>query len=181
MSNRCHRWVIDRTQNFWPSISHRLPIIADNQWLISWLPNDYSSITHWCHSSSIWQRLGFFAPLWSENGYRFCTNINHKGLQRTANEYAEEHRIYKDLISKSNNVDMLNSANRILQCWSYSRSTISIAVFCMQNLICLHYYFCWGVGERNTKIVVFFFLTYITIDTAPKNISPRFAKLNEIE
>ena len=24
-------------------------------------------------------------------------NINHKGLQRTANEYAEERRIYKDL------------------------------------------------------------------------------------
>ena len=32
------------------------------------------------------------------------TNINHKGLQRTANEYAEERRIYKDLISKNNNV-----------------------------------------------------------------------------
>ena len=28
------------------------------------------------------------------------TNINHKGLQRTANEYAEKRRIYKDLISK---------------------------------------------------------------------------------
>ena len=27
--------------------------------------------------------------------------INHKGLQRTANEYAEERRIYKDLISKN--------------------------------------------------------------------------------
>ena len=27
------------------------------------------------------------------------TNINLKGLQRTANEYAEERRIYKDLIS----------------------------------------------------------------------------------
>ena len=35
----------------------------------------------------------------------------------------------------------------------------------------------YGVGERNTKI----FLTYITIDTAPKKISPRFAKLNEIK
>ena len=34
------------------------------------------------------------------------TNINHKGLQRTANEYAEERRIYKDLISKNNNVDI---------------------------------------------------------------------------
>ena len=44
------------------------------------------------------------------------TNINHKGLQRTANEYAEERRIYKDLISKNNNVDILNSASRILQC-----------------------------------------------------------------
>ena len=45
-----------------------------------------------------------------------CTNINHKGLQRTANEYAEERRIYKDLISKNNNVNILNSASRILQC-----------------------------------------------------------------
>ena len=43
-------------------------------------------------------------------------NVNHKGLQRTANEYAEERRIYKDLISKNNNVDILNSASRILQC-----------------------------------------------------------------
>ena len=32
--------------------------------------------------------------------------INHKGLKRTANEYAEERRIYKDLISKNNNVDI---------------------------------------------------------------------------
>ena len=38
------------------------------------------------------------------------------GLQRTANEYAEERRIYKDLISKNNNEDILNSASRILQC-----------------------------------------------------------------
>ena len=30
------------------------------------------------------------------------TNINHKGLQRTAIEYAAESRIYKDLISKNN-------------------------------------------------------------------------------
>ena len=30
------------------------------------------------------------------------TNINRKGLQRTANEHAEERRIYKDLISKNN-------------------------------------------------------------------------------
>ena len=34
------------------------------------------------------------------------TNINHKGLQKTANEYAEERRIYKDLISKNNNADI---------------------------------------------------------------------------
>ena len=46
------------------------------------------------------------------------TDINHKGMQRTANKYAEERRIYKDLISKNNNVDILNSASRILQCWS---------------------------------------------------------------
>ena len=39
----------------------------------------------------------------------------------------------------------------------------------------------YGVDEHNTKIVAFFFLTYITIDTVPKKISPRFAKLNEIE
>ena len=35
--------------------------------------------------------------------------MNHKGLQRTANEYAEERRIYKDLISKNNNADMVSS------------------------------------------------------------------------
>ena len=64
---------------------------------------------------------------------KLCTNINHKGLQRTANEYAEERRIYKNLISKNNNVDILNSASRILQCWSY----FSIAVFCLQDLLCL--------------------------------------------
>ena len=40
------------------------------------------------------------------------TNINHKGLQSSANEYAEERRIYKDMISKNNNVDILNSAHR---------------------------------------------------------------------
>ena len=34
--------------------------------------------------------------------------MNHKGLQRTTNEYAEERRIYKDLISKNNNVDMVS-------------------------------------------------------------------------
>ena len=39
-----------------------------------------------------------------KNGFGKCslfTNINHKGLQRTADEYAEERRIYKGLISKN--------------------------------------------------------------------------------
>ena len=31
------------------------------------------------------------------------TNINYEGLQRTANEYAAERKIYKDLISENNN------------------------------------------------------------------------------
>ena len=41
------------------------------------------------------------------------TNINHKGLQRTVDEYAEEQErgIYKDLISKNNNVDLQRTAN----------------------------------------------------------------------
>ena len=30
------------------------------------------------------------------------TNTIHKGLQRTANEYTKERRIYKDLNSKNN-------------------------------------------------------------------------------
>ena len=43
-------------------------------------------------------------PMTLKNGFGKCslfTNINRKGLQRTANEYAEERRIYKDLISKN--------------------------------------------------------------------------------
>ena len=66
------------------------------------------------------------------------TNINHKGLQRTANEYAEERRIYKDLISKNNNVDMLNSASRILQCWSYYVVS-SESIFCTNDVMCVSY------------------------------------------
>ena len=66
------------------------------------------------------QHIGSIIDLRPKNSE--STNINHKGLQRTANEYAKERRIYKDLISKNNNVD-------ILQC-------------CLQNLICLHNYFC---------------------------------------
>ena len=51
----CHRWVIDRPQNFGP----RLPmdyswIIANNQWLFKWLLIDsYKLIPNWCHWSSI--------------------------------------------------------------------------------------------------------------------------------
>ena len=40
-------------------------------------------------------------------GILLDTSINHKGLQWTANEYAGERRICKDLISKNNNVDIL--------------------------------------------------------------------------
>ena len=39
--------------------------------------------------------------VWWWAHFRKHTNINHNGLQRTANEYAEERRIYKDLISKN--------------------------------------------------------------------------------
>ena len=42
------------------------------------------------------------------------TSINHKGLHRTANEYAEERGIYKDLISKNKNVDILNTTMLIV-------------------------------------------------------------------
>ena len=42
----------------------------------------------------------------SSDSHSLSTNVNHKGLQRTANEYAEERRIYKDLISKNDNVDI---------------------------------------------------------------------------
>ena len=42
--------------------------------------------------------LAYMIPvIWMEP---VSTNINQKGLQRTTNEYAEERRIYKDLISK---------------------------------------------------------------------------------
>ena len=51
------------------------------------------------------------------------TNINHKGLQRTANGYAEERRIYKDLISKSSSVDILNS--RIKFCNAESKHAVN--------------------------------------------------------
>jgi len=53
-----------------------------------------------------------FVTLWSKEchvmlvmNFPKLTNINHKRLQRTANEYAEERRFYKDLISKNNTVE----------------------------------------------------------------------------
>ena len=62
------------------------------------------------------QHIGSIKQLRPKNS--LSTNVYHKGLQRTANEYAEERicRIYKNLISKNNNVDILISASRILQC-----------------------------------------------------------------
>ena len=51
------------------------------------------------------------------------TNINHKGLQRTANGYAEERRIYKDLINKSSSVDISNS--RIKFCNAESKHAVN--------------------------------------------------------
>ena len=59
---------------------------------------------------NLYASLTYFWDLYNGN-----TNINHKGLQRAANECAEERRIYKDLIRKNNNVDILNSPSRILQ------------------------------------------------------------------
>ena len=42
------------------------------------------------------------ASYWFRNGNVYFTNINHKGLHRTSDEYAEERSIYKDLITKNN-------------------------------------------------------------------------------
>ena len=92
-------------------------------------------------------------------------NINHKGLQRTANEYAEERRIYKDLISKNNNVDMLNSASRVLQCWSYYVKIISAGLLryltvhlSKLDLICkktCKRLFCLGCWTQNDEQALF--------------------------
>ena len=54
------------------------------------------------------------------------TTINNKGLHRTANEYAEERGIYKGLISKNKNVDILNSASRILQLADRTRCKLTL-------------------------------------------------------
>ena len=74
-------------------------------------------VSSWCHTEKIknWPKptsktwtepyknygiyIGSIKDLRPQN--TLSTNINHKGLQRTANEYAEERRTYKDLISKS--------------------------------------------------------------------------------
>ena len=57
------------------------------------------------HSKNIFSSPDSAAPCLvnrsSNSAFFYRTNINHKGLQRTANEYAGERRIYKDLISKN--------------------------------------------------------------------------------
>ena len=60
----------------------------------------YIKLKFHCNSKSVRKRkrLDFLTDLKLSD---VCTNLNHKGLQRTANEYAEERRIYKDLISKN--------------------------------------------------------------------------------
>ena len=63
------------------------------------------------------------------------TNINHKGLQRTANEYAEERRIYKDLISKNNNVDIKEGETAV---YGYNPApfwVLSVSCWCLAELI----------------------------------------------
>ena len=58
------------------------------------------------------------------------TNINHKGLQRTANEYTEERRIYKDLISKNNNVDIKEGETAVSAtiplCFEFFRCRVNV-------------------------------------------------------
>ena len=71
------------------------------------------------HASPLWRGGGGGGNVFSIQTKKkefvlLSTKINHKGQQRTANDYAEERRIYKDLVSKNNNVDILNSASRIL-------------------------------------------------------------------
>ena len=68
-----------------------------------------------CHLFYQAKSFLYTCQLFSAIGVTFLQTLK-KGLQRIANEYAEERRIYKDLISKNNNVDILNSASRILQC-----------------------------------------------------------------
>ena len=57
---------------------------------------------------------GWFVLNSFQSRVQTLTTRDFKGLQGTANEYAEERRLYKDLISKNNNVDILKSASRIL-------------------------------------------------------------------
>ena len=68
-----------------------------------------------CRKTSVGGSLGDRTTWHHHHHHHHVTNINHKGLQGTANEYAGERRIYKDLISKNNNIGILNSAKRILQ------------------------------------------------------------------
>ena len=64
--------------------------------------------------------------------YIFFTNINHKGLQSTANEYAKEQQKWK--------VDILNSASRIFTYYDQHRS-ILLAEF---NMSIFLLFFTWN-------------------------------------
>ena len=75
--------------------------------IVSFLRSGTSATPNWCWVSCAINKRVFFEIK--------VQPLTTKTLQRTANEYAEERRIYKDLISKNNNVDILNSARRILQ------------------------------------------------------------------
>ena len=71
----------------------------------------------------------------------------------------------KDLMSKNNNVDMLNSASRILQCWSYYVKIISARLlryltvhFSKLDLICKKKFkrlFCLGCWIQNDEQALF--------------------------
>ena len=100
MSNRTHQLIIDDInehpighKNFghWLVIDYPL-IIANNRWLISWLPNDQSSITHWCHSSSI-------SYVWKNIIQPFDTlrnlNLSFKNLKISLSAITKGHTYYK--------------------------------------------------------------------------------------
>ena len=81
MSNRCHRWVIDRLQNL---------IIANNQWLIKWILIDYSLITNWCHWSSIsyvWYSQCVSAFHWKKTSPVFVFVMKRRRIGNWANFY----------------------------------------------------------------------------------------------
>ena len=106
--------------------------------------------------NNIWRSNQYvrFDQILRDWGHLSRTNINHKGLQRTANEYAEESKIYKDETSKNNNVDVLNSASRI-QIYRYTASqTLFYIVVCRWKSFLL-FYPMWSFGwpvNANRKV-----------------------------